>query len=1018
MRTTLPAQEQRFIPGQKQGGTASICLLIALASSLSFGTTRPDLTTAKQVRALSPDEARLGLPVHVRGQVLLLSGWKNSFFFSDGNIGISVDRNDTLPELHSGDQVEVFGKTSAGLFAPVIVSDQVRVMSKATASTKLPAAPLLDYSELAGGTEDSQFVRVRGVVHSAKIAPSWGHNVLFIDIDLGASEIQARVRDFTITDPSYLVDSEVSVRGVCGTNFNQRRQFVGLRLFVSDMNEVTIEKPPRADPFDQPVGTLDSIQRFGHRERMQHRIRVTGVVTYQRLGTALYMQDGDKGLYVETSQRTAVSPGGRIDVVGFPGAGPYSPKLQAAIFRVLESVAEPPPHALSPSAVIYTTTDGFLNSNFDGVLVRLRAKLVDRIPGSTENVLAMSDGKFLFRAFLGQSTKSEPFPDLRPGSELDLTGVVSLQADPSGEPRIFVLLLRSPSDIVVVNAASWWDYEHTRGVLTLVTVTAFASIVAVIFLRRKVNHQVTVIRHSLEASEAALKALADQKFALDQHASVSMTDTDGRITYVNDNFCALSKYSKRELIGQNHRILKSGYHSKEFYEQMYAAITNGKVWHGEIMNRAKDGSFYWLDTTIVPTLNADGKPRQYVSIRADITERKRAEEALEESRQSQIRLKDELLSHVSHELRSPLTAIKQFTNILLNGIAGELTPQQREFQKIILRNVLQLQSMVDDLLEVARLEAGKLGVVLERISVPEALTDSLNTLQVTAGTKNISLSADLARDLPRAYADPTRLRQVLIILIDNAVKFTPNGGEVKLSARLRPRSEDFILIEVSDTGCGMSAEDAAHIFERLYQVHSPARGSRKGLGLGLFICKELVTRQGGEIWVSSQPGAGSIFSFTLPVFSLRTLIAPLLKRGRWPSENVALIHITVSFPESASSEAQNGWSREIRETIDSCLLPNLDVFLPKMKMSSGTQERFSIAAFTDEKGVAVLVERMREQFEALPDTTRAAVSISISHAMLVPVPLAAEASVDETLDSMAALLEAAMNSQTHAEVTA
>jgi PAS domain S-box-containing protein len=264
-----------------------------------------------------------------------------------------------------------------------------------------------------------------------------------------------------------------------------------------------------------------------------------------------------------------------------------------------------------------------------------------------------------------------------------------------------------------------------------------------------------------------------------------------------------------------------------------------------------------------------------IGVDMDITERKQAETALEHLRQEQLQFKDDFLSHVSHELRSPLTAIKQFTSILLGGLAGDLNDEQREYQGIVLKNVGQLQSMIDDLLEVTRLESGKLTVELESASVSDAVLDAFHTLQGTAVAKGITLSCDLPSDLPAAFADQTRLRQILIILLDNAIKFTPDGGAVRVRTRLLLRDPRFLRLDVSDTGCGISPEMSKKIFDRLFQESEHSKASRKGLGLGLYICKELITRHGGRIWVKRQHEKGSTFSFTLPVFHIDNAIAQL-----------------------------------------------------------------------------------------------------------------------------------------------
>jgi signal transduction histidine kinase len=249
-------------------------------------------------------------------------------------------------------------------------------------------------------------------------------------------------------------------------------------------------------------------------------------------------------------------------------------------------------------------------------------------------------------------------------------------------------------------------------------------------------------------------------------------------------------------------------------------------------------------------------------------ERQRMQVETDLIRKHQVQLRDEFLSHVSHELRSPLTSIYSFSTIIADGLAGETSSQQDEYLQIILRNVRQLQAMIEDLLEVTQAQAGKLSVELQSVSVKDAISYAVDTLQGRAIEKEISLSFDPSADLPAAYADATRVRQILTILLDNAMKFTPAGGAVKVAAGQYEKDPNLLLVEVSDSGCGIDQEAAEHIFEHLYQVTDPGRAGRKGLGLGLHIAKDLVTRQGGQIWVKSEPGKGSQFFFTLPIFSL------------------------------------------------------------------------------------------------------------------------------------------------------
>jgi hypothetical protein len=255
-----------------------------------------------------------------------------------------------------------------------------------------------------------------------------------------------------------------------------------------------------------------------------------------------------------------------------------------------------------------------------------------------------------------------------------------------------------------------------------------------------------------------------------------------------------------------------------------------------------------------------------------------------------------------------------------------------------------------------------------------------------------------------AYADPTRVRQILIILLDNAVKFTDANGSVTVRAQLLAKDPSFLLLEVADSGCGISADMTERIFERLSQVASPNQAGRKGLGLGLYICKELVTRRGGYIWVTSSP-QGSIFSFTVPVFSLAHLLSPLLKDAEWPADSVALVTVEIRSPDGwLSKDLRDEWSRDTRNLLQRCLLPDLDILLPKMG-PGGAGELFQIIAFADERGVAVLTKRIREQFQRLKHCKESGLTFSSSYRLLEGGGAGTKAPRQDAINEMAAGIE-------------
>jgi PAS domain S-box-containing protein len=481
----------------------------------------------------------------------------------------------------------------------------------------------------------------------------------------------------------------------------------------------------------------------------------------------------------------------------------------------------------------------------------------------------------------------------------------------------------------VATAIGQGDWSHTIHLGSKDEVALV--LVALLGIQKNLSQGEQALQQSLSSartSEAkansALEQLVYQKYILDQHSIVLITDLHGRITYVNDKFCDISGYSCEELLGQDHALLKSGAHPKGYFQAIYETLERGEIWHGEICNRAKEGHLYWIRSTIMRSGNEQGFPTQYIAISNDITKRKGIEKELQNYRAHLEELvqtktaelqrataaanaanlaKSEFLANMSHEIRTPMNGVIGMVDILQ---LTALLPAQQRMVATIANSSQTLLHILNDILDYSKIEAGKLEVEHIATSLKEVAESVQHLMQAVANAKGLTVSLSITPDLPNTiYCDPTRLRQVLLNLLGNAIKFTPGDAahagraSLLLEQGTLADGQPAVLLRVRDNGIGMDPEAIAKLFTPFCQADGSTARQFGGTGLGLSISQSLVALMGGQITVRSSPGAGSEFTVALPLHEVNmTAVATGIKQ---PDRRLKLLVHAPGMEEAAAS---------------------------------------------------------------------------------------------------------------------
>jgi two-component system sensor histidine kinase/response regulator len=866
--TLLQAKSRRYTRAH------DVCMLVAaLLSAVALraeqsGNLHASFTRAEQVRELSPEDANRGYPVRLRGVVTFVDAY--GLFVQDSSAGVAVNAPDAAQAAQPGQLIELDGVTECPDFAPQIRSARIRVLGWG----RMPRSKRVSFERLASTEEDSQWAEVEGIVRSVvrdeiSIPPAVNASPA-LEVAVSGGRLLARIPWTSEAEATRFVDAKVRVRGVAGAIYNRRNEWVGARLFVPSQAQLEVLEPSSPNPFAIPRQLISSIVRINLKSSSGHRIRIQGVVILQRPGKELFVQDETGSISILARQTKTVHRGDRVNAVGFPAVGEYTHILDDAIFENVGTGQLP-----TPSEVSAKQAQG---GDYNAALVTMQGYLLWRSQERGEQVLTLRSGEVTFEASVG--AESHSLARLEEGSRIQVTGVCVAQADEAHVARSFRVLVSSPSDIVVLKRPSWWTVRHASQVLGWVGLIFLVPVLWVVLLRRRVQQQTAVIRQRLER-EAALE---EQYRDLFENANdlIQCVDSQGRFLYVNRAWRETLGYAEEEVGALSvfqviHPDCQE--HGRDLFRRM---MSGEKLDAIEVEFVTKKGGKVLVEGNANCRV-AGANVESTQGIFRNITKRKLAEAQLQQAKaaaEAANQAKSEFVANMSHEIRTPMNGVLGMTELLLDT---ELDAEQREYLGLVKTSAESLLGVINDILDFSKIEANKLELESIDFKLRGTLEPILKAFALRAHQKGLELNYRVQPDAPENLrGDPSRLRQILVNLLSNALKFTEEG-EVNVRVEVERAEEDsaFLHFTFQDTGIGISGEKQAAVFEAFTQVDGSTARRYGGTGLGLTISRRLAEMMGGRLWVESTQGQGSTFHFTarLGALSSSAPIVPAEKSG-------------------------------------------------------------------------------------------------------------------------------------------